>query len=404
MIVYNGDTMLSETYKRDNVSLVDLFGVDHPAWFVNPVAEYQAIVGHVGVIDLTHWRVFRLSGGDRLSFLNAMVTNDMASLGPGHGSHALITTIKGKITAELFVFARDEDAVVLVPQGNADETYGILEKHIITEDVAIEDVSSQYGIIALEGPKAEDVLWRILPTGPFPKDPLHSVDREFGDAKIFLMKNSVTGEGGYHMMIPAKDIPRMRDFLVQAARGSDGLPVGAVAWNMRRVEKGLPWSGVDFTENNFPDEARLGSAISYTKGCFRGGETLARLHNRGQVNRVLVGLTVGDDDVPEAVKKLAAEFKTELRSDDEQGLRQKAQPIAEALDLRESFGSGLELFPSEGSGESDKSIGWVTSVAFSPTLGKPLILGYLRRETTEEKNDVFLGARTRLTPVDLPLS
>lgn len=404
MIVYNGGTMLSETYRRDGVSLVDLFDVEYPAWFVNPVAEYQAIVGHAGVIDLTHWRTFRLSGRDRVSFLNAMVTNDIASLEPGDGSHALITTIKGKITAELFVFARQEDTLVLVSQGNAGEAYDILQKHIITEDVTVEDLSSQYGVIALEGPKAEDVLWRIFQTGPFPKEPLHSVEREFEDAGIFLMKNSVAGDGGYHMMIPAKEVPRLRDFLVQAARGTDGLPVGAVAWNMRRVEKGLPWFGVDFTENNLPDEARLGSAISYTKGCFRGGETLSRLHNRGQVNRVLVGLTIGDDDVPEAVKKLAAEFGTEVRSDDEQSLRQQAQPIAEALDLQESFGSGLKLFPPDSPGESDKSIGWVTSVTFSPELQKPLILGYIRREAAEGKSEIFLGARTRLTLVDLPLS
>jgi folate-binding protein YgfZ len=381
-----------------------LFGVDYPAWFVNPVAEYQAIVGHVGVIDLTHWRTFRLSGRDRLTFLNAMVTNDVAALEQDQGSHALITTIKGKIIAELYVFVRKEDTLVFVPQGNAGEAYDTLQKHIIAEDVTVEDLSSQYGVIALEGPDAEDVLWRIFPTGPFPKEPLHAVEREFEDAAIFLMKNSATGEDGYHMMVPAGHVSRLRDFLVQAARGSDGLPVGALAWNMRRVEKGLPWFGIDFTENNLPDEVRLGSAISYTKGCFRGGETLSRVHNRGQVRRVLVGLTVGDDDVPEAVKKVAAEFDVETNNYDEQGPRQKAQLIAEALDLRVSLGSKTELYPSQSPDESDKSIGRVTSATYSPELKKPLILGYIRRETAEEKNDVFFDARTRLTPVDLPLS
>jgi folate-binding protein YgfZ len=403
VIVYNGDTMLAETYRRNNVPLVNLFGVEYPAYFVNPVAEYRAIVGHVGVIDLTHWRTFRLSGRDRLSFLNAMVTNDVAALEADRGSHALITTIKGKIIAELFVFARRDDTLVLVPQGNADEAYDVLQKHIITEDVAVEDLSSQYGVIALEGPGAEDVLWRIFAAGPFPEEPLHAVEREFEDAGIFVMRNSVAGGDGCHMLIPAKHIPRLHDYLVQAARGSDGLPVGAVAWNMRRVEKGLPWFGIDFTENNLPDEARLGSAISYTKGCYRGGETLSRLHHRGQVNRVLVGLTVGDDDVPEAVKKLAAEFSEVARNYDEQGLGQQAQPIAEALDLRGSFGSTTEFYPPDSPADSGKSVGWLTSVAFSPELKKPLILGYIRRESASAKGDVSLGTSTRLTPVDLPL-
>jgi folate-binding protein YgfZ len=172
---------------------------------------------------------------------------------------------------------------------------------------------------------------------------------------------------------------------------------------MRRVENGLPWFGVDYTEDSLPDEVRLESAISYTKGCFRGGETLSRLHHRGQVRRLLVGLTVGDDDVPAALNTLVAEFEGEAHDFNDPGLARQAASVAEVLDLRESFGLNAELFASDSPAESGKPIGWVTSVAFSPKLERPLILGYMRHETASARSDVYLGAGTRLTPVDLPL-
>ena len=402
MIVYNDGTMLTDAYKRDNVPLGDLFGVEYPSYFINPVAEYKALTHDAGVIDLTHWRTFRLTGKDHVVFLNAMLTNDIGALEPGRGCHSLMTTIKGKIIAELFVFVREDDVLVFVHQGNALETYEVLQKHIIMEDVTVEDLSSRYGVIAMEGPKSHDILWRIFSTGPFPKEPLQASLREFKDVNIFLMRNSVTGEDGYHLMIPTEHVEQLRDYLVQAARGSDGLPVGGIAWNMKRTEKGLPWFGIDFTEENFPDETRLGSTISYTKGCFRGQETLARLHYRGHVNRMLVGLTVGDDDVPEAVRKRADAFGQKTNNYDEVGLKQTAEPVARDLDLRTAFEPGTELFPLEG--EPDKAVGHLTSVAFSPLLKKPLFLGYVRRATAEGEENVRIGDGTVLSFVDLPIA
>ena len=388
--------MLADTYRREKVQLDRLFDVDYPAYFVHPAAEYQALVDNAGVIDLTHWRVFRLSGKDRVSFLQAMVTNDVDSIEPGMGVHSLITTIKGKIVAELLLFAKDDVVLVLVPQGDADEAYDIFKKHIIMEDVAIDDISSQYGVIAIEGPRSEDIMWRLFPTGPFPKEPLQTFDREFDDAKIFLFRHSATGETGYQLMIPVEHIEYIRDYIVQAARGSDGLPIGSIAWNMRRIEMGLPWYGIDFDEENFPDESRLGSTISYTKGCFRGQETLARLHYRGHVNRVLAGLTTTDDPT-QAIDKAVAEFASVINNYDEEGLKQEARASAELLTAcTATEGDLIDV-------QTSKPIGRVTSVAFSPRLGKSLLLGYIRREIVEEGHAVRLESLGELSTIDLPI-
>ena len=383
--------------------MAELFGVDYPTYFIHPAAEYQSLVTHLGVIDLTHWRSFRVVGKDRVSFLNAMVTSDVASLEPGKGSRSLITTIKGKIIAELLVMVREEDVLVIVPQGNADDAYDVLQKHIIMEDVSIDDVSSQYGVIALEGPKAEDVMWRIFSTGPFPKEAFQSFEREFHKTNVFLFQHSITGEDGYHLMIPAEHIESLRDYLVQASRGSDGLPVGSIAWNMRRVEHGLPWYNIDYNGDNFPDETRLGSTVNYTKGCFLGQETLTRLHHRGHVNRLLVGLSVDDDGVPEGIRQLVDEFARERNNFDEVGLKKEAESAARVLNLLLRNGNDSELFPTKGE-DREKAIGRVTSVAFSPQLKKPLFLGYVRREIAEQSQPVRTSDKLTLKPIELPIA
>jgi len=396
--------MLTAFYKNEKVPLTEAFGREYPGYFVHPFAEYRALVRFCGVIDLTHWRVLRTTGRDRAGFLNAMATNDVGSLEPSHGCHAMMTTAKGKIVSELFVFARKDDHLIVVSQGDFDETLGALRKHIVSEDVVIDDVSAEHAILAVEGPKAKDVVGRLFPAGPLPKSSFDIVEREFERFSIWVTRNSVTGEAGYHVMVPAAEALRIRNYLVQAARGSDGLPVGLDAWNIRRVENGLPWYGVDYTNDNLPQEARLGHAVSYTKGCFRGQETLGRLEHRGHMNHLLVGLAPEESALPADVARRIEEIAAigERALDDE--LRARAARDAAALDLGAHFPAGSVIYPApaaataagadvsnaggtspdtRGSSSADKAAGAITSSVYSFALGRPLFMGYLRREFSE---------------------
>lgn len=395
-------SMLEKLYKETGIPMAKHFGVTYPEYFTHPAAEYNAQVAYAGVIDLTHWTILRVTGADRTTFLNAMLTNDVSALETDEGCHTLITTTKGKIIAELYVFVRADDVIVLVSQGDAAGTEQILQKHIIMEDVTIEDISNDFGLLAIEGPKAYDCLWRMFPTGPFPKDNLHAVARQFEHIAFYVMKNTVTGDEGYHLMIPAADLVRMRSYLVQAARGSDGLAVGRIAWNMRRLENGLPWYGFDFTDANFPNEARFEDTVSYSKGCFLGQETLARLMYRGHVNRLLVGLAVEDDNWSTVADTLTAEFTKRINNYDEIGLSKGARPFATALDLRETYPRESQLFLPEG---DSKSVGQITSAVYSPALERPLLLGYVHHDHATPGNRLVLkGPKTeyQVRITDLP--
>jgi folate-binding protein YgfZ len=207
-----------------------------------------------------------------------------------------------------------------------------------------------------------------------------------------VLRHSLTGEKGLHVVMSRGQSERLRDYLVQAGVGMDMQLVGRVAWNVRRVEAGLPWYGIDVSEDNFPKEARLDNHVSYDKGCYLGQETIARMHYRGHPNWLLVGL-VADEDAPESLaypERWERVMELPVLAADEAAVR--ADAAAMSLD----HASGAELFnldaddvhaiadeiseggPAGENGSARKAAGRVTSGVLSPRLKRALFLGYVR--------------------------
>lgn len=357
--------MFTETYRTDNIQLTEWFGVPYPDVFTDVESEYHALTQTAALIDLCHWGALRLTGGDRVRLLNALVTNDVESLEPGQGCHCALTTIKGKLVAELFVLRRENELFVLVSQGDTAVVSATIKKHIIADDVSLEDVSGDYGVLAVEGPIARGIVWRLFPTTPLPEAPARFTDIDYVGRPVTVVGNSVTGESGLHLVVPAAGIRRIREHLVQSGRGDDMLAAGRAAWDTRRVEAGLPWWDADIVPGeNFPKECRLDGLVSYEKGCYLGQETLARMHHRGHPNRLLVGLSADAGETPRA---------------------------------------GSELYATGG---ADKPIGRVTSVVDSPALQKTLMMGYVRTEAAEPGTALVLragGSEIPVAVVSLPV-
>src|SRR5712675_1794978 len=120
-----------------------------PDAFTDPATEYEALTHAAGIIDHAAPGVLRLRGKDRVRFLNAMVTNDVAKLAAGRSCAALITTTKGKIVAELLVLARADELMVVVLQGPVARVVEALESHIIADDVELENASEHITVIAM---------------------------------------------------------------------------------------------------------------------------------------------------------------------------------------------------------------------------------------------------------------
>ena len=360
--------------------------------YTHPRLEYEALTHTVGLIDFPSVGVLRLRGADRVRFLNAMVTNDVAKLTTGTACEALLTTTKGRIVAELLILARAEELLVLVMNGSTARVFEAFDKHIIADDVALTDMTAEMTVVTLEGPKSRETVWRIFPREPLPLENLKFTENEYHGLHAMVLRHSVTGEKGLHVIMSRGQSERLRDYLVQAGVGMDMQLVGRVAWNVRRVEAGLPWYGVDVGEENFPKEARLDRHVSYDKGCYLGQETIARMHYRGHPNWLLVGLAA-DDDAPESLAYPERwERLKELPTFERDADAVRADAAAMSID----HAAGAELFgldaddvqaiadeiseggPAGENGLARKAAGRITSGVMSPRLKRALFLGYVR--------------------------
>ncbi len=338
----------------------EVAGWELPYHYGDPQSEYQAVRNGVGLSDLSHRGLLRMSGVDRQRFLHAMVSNDTASLEPGQGCHTTFLTNKGRVIADFVVYADsdvywlDIEPLVVRPFIEA------IEWFVISEDVTFHDESSQWGLLSLQGPRAADLLGLALAL-EVPELPLYAhVQYQIGGHDVRLVRRSHTGELGYQLLMALDAMPTVWQALWQHREACEACPVGLAALETLRIEAGIPMYGREVTDETIPIEANLDAAVSYTKGCYIGQEVIARLDARGHVNRKLVGFLLDGDILPESGAKVVSR---------------------------------------------QHEVGWLTSATYSPARRQNIALGYVRREVWEAGTQLDIrsnGTSMRATVAELP--
>jgi folate-binding protein YgfZ len=253
---------------------------------------------------LPHRARLILKGADRKRFLHGMLTNDINNLRPGQGCHAAMLTVKGKMLADLIVYDRGEEGLLLDLESVAVERVRAdLDRHIIMDDAAVSEVPGWdalgvYGsadaaaAAALGGALgvAEGALralppYHHLPAGEMPESGLVAAAQDLGGEPE---------RRGFHVIGPAGIVAELSARL-QAA-GAAVLSEDEA--EVLRVEAGVPRYGLDMDEERLPLEARLDDAVSFQKGCYLGQEVIARVTARGHINRKLVGLRFSTEAPP----------------------------------------------------------------------------------------------------------
>ena len=342
---------LSAWLESQGASLTDDRGVELPNSFTNPQDEYAAVCEKVGLIDLSFRTQVKFTGEDRSDFLQGMLSNDVKALRPGDGCPATLLTEQGRIVADLRVYAEESAILLDLDTRIREKTVGALDRFIIADDVEIEDLSAYQVTIAVQGPTAAQILV-TAGLSSLPERELQHRDVTIADVQVRVIRSDQTGKGGYEFHVPGDRAPVVWQALAQL----DGLlPVGHTALNILRVEAGIPWYGLDMDEDRIVLEVGLDQAISFNKGCYLGQEVVERASARGRMNRQLSGFL----------------------------LQNEAQA---ALPTR-----GDRLV------KDDKEVGWLTSVTTSPTLGRSIALGYVRREHGEP------GTRLRIDRPDMDM-
>ena len=318
---------------------------------------YSNLRERAAVLSLGSATQIALTGADRGTFLNAFCTADIKKLQPGHGAEAFITNHQGKAAGHVLVLAAPEQLLLCGAPGQAEKLIAHLDRFLISERVEFQDQSAEISNLLLAGPAADDVLSQLT-FNPLPTRWQHTTCEIAGRDVRCVRVDFLLPLPAFLMSVPREHAERLQAELSAAGANIADQATSAAVWNMARVEAGYPLFGQDISEANLPQEVcRNERAISFTKGCYLGQETIARLDALGHVNRVLTGL------------KLPAD--TTLR-------------------------------PGDVIQQGEKKIAQITSIAWSPKLQQPLALAYVRTLLATPGNKIAV-AGGEAEVVKLPL-
>jgi folate-binding protein YgfZ len=246
------------------------------------------------VFALADRAVLEVRGADRVTFLQGQLTNDVAALdpaGPRASCHALALTREGRIVAALRVVARPDRVWLETEASTATAARERLAKYVVADDVTIDDVTESFARIAVEGPQAQAALARAAGSA-CQLAPDHASELRLGGASVVAVAFSLTGRDGVQLFAPRE----ASDEIVTALVAADAVEGDAIALETLRIEAGLPRAGAELVPDTLPAELHLVErSVSFTKGCFTGQEVVARMHSRGRVGHLLVGLVLAAD-------------------------------------------------------------------------------------------------------------
>jgi folate-binding protein YgfZ len=264
------------------------------------VSGVEAVRAGAGLFELASRGLVEVRGGDRVRWLNGMVTNDVAAAaerGRGAGCHALLLTREGRVVAEFHVLVRDDALWLETDAAAVAGALARLEKYVIADDVALADRSGGQARFAVEGPAAERVLAELRGAAPAPpRDGW--LDLEVGVAPVVVAAFSLAGGPGFQLIAERGREAEVRGRLLAAGSRHGLVASDEAVLECLRIEAGVPRLGRELDESVLPDEARLDRAVSTTKGCYTGQEVVARMRSRGRVSHLLVGLRCPGQEPP----------------------------------------------------------------------------------------------------------
>jgi folate-binding protein YgfZ len=304
-------------------------------------AAYLAARKRAASIDRSGRGRILVTGTDRASYLQGLLTNDIAALREGTGCYAAYLTPHGRMISDLYVYELGDAILIALPRHVKDTVAAKLDRFIFTEDAAVRDVTDAFAEVAVVGPAAAELASAVVGNHASARIralPEHGNTRvDFDGGAAIVTRVSDTGEPGFDVYLE-----RAKAGELQSRLDAAGVtPIDADTAETIRIEAGVPLFGRDMDEETIPLEAGIEErAISFTKGCYVGQEVIVRVLHRGhgRVARKLVGLTVEGDRVPSS--------------------------------------GGIVL-------SGDREAGHVTSSTFSPALKKPIALAYVHRDFVE---------------------
>ncbi len=340
--------------------MVDFGGWDLPVQFSGILAEHKAVRERAGLFDVSHMGEIAVHGPDALAFLQKVTSNDVARLEDGRIHYSGLLYPTGGFVDDILVYRNaEDDYLVVVNASNTDKDYEWMRDAIGDHDVVVENRSSQFAQLALQGPLAETILQPLTGTDLRSIKYYHFARGKVDGVDAIISRTGYTGEDGFELYVAPEKAEALFRRLLEAGRPHGLLPCGLGARDTLRLESKMALYGNDIDHTTTPYEADLGWIVRLDKGDFFGRDVLERESAEGP-KRKLVGFEMVD-----------------------RGIARHGYPIV-----------------SEG-----KEIGVVTSGTQAPTLGKAIGLAYVPTEKSapgSELSVMIRGKETRARVIPTP--
>jgi aminomethyltransferase len=330
-------TPLNDEHVSLAATFTDFGGWNMPVRYGSDLDEHHAVRNSAGLFDISHMGELRIVGEEATKFLDKILVSDISKLTVGQAKYTMICSKDGGIIDDLIVYKMaDEDYLVVA---NASNRHAVL---VAMQDMAdygfkidIFDETEDWALVAIQGPKAKDILAKLVDVDLTGLKYYSIAKANLGDVPVLLARTGYTGEDGFEIFIPVLECVAIWRKLL-AAGGSDLLPCGLAARDTLRLEAGMPLYGHELDRTLTPFEANLGRIVAFDKGEFNSKTEL---------------LKVASQPLPRELFGIKGEGRRAARAD-------------------------YEIFLPGG----ENAIGKVTSGVLSPTLGYPIAMAYLRTD------------------------
>ncbi len=290
-------TVLYEAHRQMGARMTSFAGFELPVQYTAVIEEHMAVRTAVGVFDVSHMGEIYLRGPESPAFVDRVFTNRTQAMEPGRAQYNLMLNDAGGILDDLVLYrlARDEWLAV-VNAATTERDYAWLRAQA-PASVEVTDRSAETALLAVQGPRAVDVLSALVPVDVRAVRPYRFVETRLDDVPVLCSRTGYTGEDGFEVFCPADAALGVWERILEAGRPWGIRPCGLGARDTLRLEAGFLLYGQDMDEQTNPFEVGLARFVSMDKGDFIGKAALERALREG-LRRRLVGFEMVDAGIP----------------------------------------------------------------------------------------------------------
>lgn len=343
-------TRFYEAHRRAQAKFIEFFGWEMPLEYSGIVSEHLAVRERAGLFDVSHMGEIIISGPDALAFVQYLTPNDVARLSPGQVQYNALTTPQGTFIDDMLVYCLDlKKYLLVVNAANTEKDYLWILKNKNNFDVEIDNASERTSQLALQGPKAQEILQPLTDINLDQLRPFWWQIGKVAGVDCLISRTGYTGEDGFEIYTEAPEPSIIWDAVMEEGRPYGLLPAGLGARDNLRLEAKMMLYGNDIDETTTVLEADLKWMVKFNKGDFIGREALLKQQEEG-LKRKIVGFELLD-----------------------KGIARRHYPV---------FYQG-------------EKVGEVTSGSYSPFLKKSIGLTYLPIEATQIGTEIEIGIRDK---------